>query len=405
MMGILFLVLSMTLNLTTGVTYALTGIEPTVTVAPVNTAPPVDTVAPVDTVPPVDTVLPVDTVPPVDTVAPVDTVPPVDTVAPVDTVTPVDTATQAAINTVVITPIPSITVTKLPGLTGTPTSRMTSTPVVITDPFLGLMVSCLDDETARFTIINLGGSMQAQGSYSIDEPGIGITQHTLQLGPMPSQVSFNAVGNATVNVRYSTSTLSAVFLSATGHCMLQPTNTPVPTSTQTLTPLPTGTPTLTATPTPTNRVTRTPTHTPVLPNGPTNTPRSTHRATNTPRSTNGPVHTPMSTNGPTNNPGFTRTATLVPSVLTLTLNSPLTPSRTPTSALLAPNIVGPTSTLGTPSGQPQVLIPVTGSDLSEKQSQREIFVSRVHQLQSGMNLLGLGMIVVGLTLMRGKKED
>jgi hypothetical protein len=55
--------------------------------------------------------------------------------------------------------------------------------------------------------------------------------------------------------------------------------------------------------------------------------------------------------------------------------------------------------------QPQVLIPVTGADLTEKQSERQIFVSRVRQLQSGMNLLGFGLILIGLMLMGGKKEE
>lgn len=74
--------------------------------------------------------------------------------------------------------------------------------------------------------------------------------------------------------------------------------------------------------------------------------------------------------------------------------------------LLAPNISGPTPTVGTPvSGQPQVLIPVTGADLSEKLSERQLFVSRIHQVQSGMNFMGFGLMLIGMMLMRGKKEE
>ncbi len=48
-----------------------------------------------------------------------------------------------------------------------------------------------------------------------------------------------------------------------------------------------------------------------------------------------------------------------------------------------------------------MLIPVTGADLSEKQ----IMVSRIHQLQTGMNFLGLGLMLIGMMLMGGKKEE
>ena len=79
---------------------------------------------------------------------------------------------------------------------------------------------------------------------------------------------------------------------------------------------------------------------------------------------------------------------------------------TPTSVLLAPNIIGPTPTLGTPpAGKPQVLIPVTGMDLTEKQNNQQAFITRTRQLQSGMGFLGFGLMLIGLTLMIGKKED
>lgn len=78
------------------------------------------------------------------------------------------------------------------------------------------------------------------------------------------------------------------------------------------------------------------------------------------------------------------------------------PTASATTVLLAPSIFGPTPTIGVQStSQPQVLIPVTGVDLTAKQ----IFVSRIHQLQTGLNFLGFGLILIGLTLMRGKKED
>jgi len=73
---------------------------------------------------------------------------------------------------------------------------------------------------------------------------------------------------------------------------------------------------------------------------------------------------------------------------------------------LAPNIVGQTPTVGTPSAhQPQVLIPVTGADLSEKQAEKQVLASRTNQLQTGMNFLGFGLLLIGIMLMGGKKED
>jgi hypothetical protein len=113
--------------------------------------------------------------------------------------------------------------------------------------------------------------------------------------------------------------------------------------------------------------------------------------------------------------------TVTPSgTVVLTTNTPvgtqLTPSRTstnplivqltgtPTPVLLAPEINGPTPTIGTPSNA-EVLIPVTGADLSEKLSERKLLVSRIHQLQSGLNFIGFGLMLIGLVLMRSKKEE
>jgi hypothetical protein len=49
-----------------------------------------------------------------------------------------------------------------------------------------------------------------------------------------------------------------------------------------------------------------------------------------------------------------------------------------------------------------VLIPVTGADLNA----RLLIVYRIQQLQSGLNLLGVGLVLIGMTLVgSGKKED
>jgi tetrahydromethanopterin S-methyltransferase subunit F len=52
-----------------------------------------------------------------------------------------------------------------------------------------------------------------------------------------------------------------------------------------------------------------------------------------------------------------------------------------------------------------VLIPVTGDDLSAKQSEKQALVSRIRQLQTGLNFLGFGFLIIGMMLMIGKKED
>ncbi len=132
----------------------------------------------------------------------------------------------------------------------------TPTPPSITDPYLGLMVSCLPDLRAQFTIRNLGGDMQSGGSYTLYDPNTGITTtYDLNLGAGQT-ISFIAAGNAIVNVYYTTSVLS-VSLSVTGSCIAAPTPTPTPTETptpeaQTETPILTPTPTPTPTTVPTN---------------------------------------------------------------------------------------------------------------------------------------------------------
>jgi hypothetical protein len=115
------------------------------------------------------------------------------------------------------------------------------------------------------------------------------------------------------------------------------------------------------------------------------------------------------TTGPTNTPGRgpTSTAThIAPGIAQVAPTVTVRPSGTPTFALLAPEI-GPTTTgtPATPAARPDVLIPVTGADLSEKLNERQALVSRVHQLQTGLNFMGFGLILIGLTLMTGKKEE
>jgi hypothetical protein len=62
-------------------------------------------------------------------------------------------------------------------------------------------------------------------------------------------------------------------------------------------------------------------------------------------------------------------------------------------------------TPGTPPATPPVIIPVTGADFSESASERQAFVSRIQHLQSGLNILGFGLLLIGMTLMVGRKED
>ena len=52
-----------------------------------------------------------------------------------------------------------------------------------------------------------------------------------------------------------------------------------------------------------------------------------------------------------------------------------------------------------------MLIPVTGADLTQDANARLLMVARVRQLQGGLNSLGIGLMLIGLVLMIGKKED
>ena len=86
---------------------------------------------------------------------------------------------------------------------------------------------------------------------------------------------------------------------------------------------------------------------------------------------------------------------------------PPTGTRTVTPELAPPIGVGtPTAGTGTPvTPPPRPLIPVTGADLSEAPRQTQVLVSRIHQLQSGLNFLGIGFLLIGITLMVRKKEE
>jgi hypothetical protein len=58
-----------------------------------------------------------------------------------------------------------------------------------------------------------------------------------------------------------------------------------------------------------------------------------------------------------------------------------------------------------PASDPVVLIPVTGADFSSGQNEKQRMVSRVHQMQTGLNFLGLGLILMGIASMSGKKAS
>lgn len=164
------------------------------------------------------------------------------------------------------------------------------------------------------------------------------------------------------------------------------TNTPTNTPTDTPTHTPTDTPTNTPTDIPTDTPTNTPTDTPTL--TPTDTPTLTPTGTvsdftdipsDTPTQT--PTDTPTVT--PTNTSiGFTDTPTNTPETPT---NTPETPQDTPT--------IPPTLPPPNPTDPPQVLIPVTGVDLSTP--------APLGSLQSifgnlGLALLGFGMVLQGI---------
>lgn len=173
------------------------------------------------------------------------------------------------------------------------------------------------------------------------------------------------------------------------------TNTPTDTPTDTPTNTPTNTPTDTPTNTPTNTPTDTPTATPtntliVFTDTPTNPPETpTDTPTNPPETpTDTPTNPPEDpTATPTNTLiVFTDTPTVTPEAPTNTpeapTNTPETPQDTPTTP--------PTLPPPNPTNPPQVLIPVTGADLSVP--------APLGNLQSSFGNLGLALLGFGMVL-------
>lgn len=181
-----------------------------------------------------------------------------------------------------------------------------------------------------------------------------------------------------------------------------PTNTPTDTPTATPTDEPTATPTDEPTATPTDEPTATPTSEPT--GEPTATPTGEPTATPTDEPTATPTDEPTAT--PTDEPTATPVNTLI--VITeVPTNTPEVPTNTPEAPTNTPETpeVTPTTDPGTPaplptlpppapSNPPQVLIPVTGADMS--------MPAPLGDMQSnfgnaGLALLGVGMVLQGLS--------
>ncbi len=181
-----------------------------------------------------------------------------------------------------------------------------------------------------------------------------------------------------------------------------PTNTPTNTPTDTPTNTPTDTPANTPTDTPTNTPTDTPTNTPVTktPDIPNITPTP-----GTPEVTETPIYTPtdVPTETPTATPTNTSTETPGTPDVTGTPGTPETPEVTETPGTPETPTV-PDSTLPPPpsitqSGQPPLLVPVTGADLSgswfTSSELQKLFISL------GIAFFGLGLVFTGMV----KKKD
>lgn len=180
-----------------------------------------------------------------------------------------------------------------------------------------------------------------------------------------------------------------------------PTNTPTETPTNTPTNTPTDTPTNTPTNTPTDEPTATPTDEPTATptDEPTATPTDEPTVTPTGEPTATPTDEPTAT--PTDEPTATPTNTLiviteVPTVTNtpeIPTNTPETPEITPTTDPGTPT-PPPTLPPPAPTNPPQVLIPVTGADMS--------MPAPLGNMQStfgnaGLALLGVGMVLQGLS--------
>jgi hypothetical protein len=213
-------------------------------------------------------------------------------------------------------------------------------------------------------------------------------------------------------------------------------STPANTVTQNPAQTATGTPMVTTTGNPTQTGTGNPTRTATSGNTPGSA--MTHTLTNTPGSNVGPTTTPSLANIITNTPSIANIAGSTPipantttrtptSTNTVQIQQAVQASGTAGSMLLAPSIISPTPTVDDPGSgaasllqqqeftptatasalalaqAPAALIPVTGADLGMEQNQKQLMVSRIHQVQTGLNFLGLGLILMGITLMSSGK--
>ena len=228
------------------------------------------------------------------------------------------------------------------------------------EPDIELGVACPQPGVARFTLRNVGSDMLSPGTYTISDPA---SERSFQLQAGAS-TSFEAAGGATVDARYTSTSIDDVALHATGECITEPSNTPVPADTGALGPSNTPPPTNTRRPTNIPTITLTPSITFT----PSNTPRPTHiptitptpSITFTPSNTPTPSMTYTPSNTPTPSMTFTPSNTPIPSMtytpsITSTPSMTFTPSNTP----LPSNT--PTNTL-TPSPTPT---PIPGTTLIE----------------------------------------
>jgi len=158
----------------------------------------------------------------------------------------------------------------------------------------------------------------------------------------------------------------------------------LPTATNTPTDTPTSTPTDTPTSTPTDTPTSTPTDLPTATNTPTDLPTATNTPTDLP-----PTDEPTPTDTPTQ--VVTDEPTPTPTIIEVTDVPTDIPTEDPGQTPPVPPTLPPPPNPTTP---PQVLIPVTGADLS--------MPAPLNDLQStfgnfGLALLGVGLVLQGLS--------
>jgi len=233
-------------------------------------------------------------------------------------------------------------------------------------------------------------------NYSLSGFGVGTTiaAYSGGMGEVTGTMTLdgNVTGNITLKVKVYWSNPSDN-MEASGTAYLGevcPTQTPTSTSTATNTPdTPTNTPTNTAT------ITETPTNTPTnTPDTPTSTPTDTP-VTPTSTFTNTPTNTPVtptstSTNTPTNTPVTpTSTSTNTPTITD-------TPTNTPTSTDTPTPTIVPTLPIPVTGGDQQLLIPVTGADLTNNGFNK---TSKI-MMNFGFGFIGLGLVLQGFSKKR-----